>query len=223
MVKNPIIKETAWISPEVQRLLGTGTLETLSKRHGLNISLKSDRLSEVVHHLIRVHGIKRIIETGTFDGSGTTMTYARTGLPVYSCEAHKKRYDDAKARLAGFKNVYLTHAFTTRSTDSSPNYRDQLGTEFGPETENWLRGALDSTAPGEAVLVSLDSGGDIGNKEAEVFTAWVDDQKSPRTIALILDDIFYQKHLATVPLLETKYGVDVYQVDDRWGFSVICI
>jgi len=202
-------------------LLGTGKLETASRRHGLNISLKSDRLAEVVYHLVKIHDIRRIVETGTFDGTGTTMTYAKTGLPVYSCEAHKKRYDDAKARLGNHKNVHLNHSFTTLAADISPQYKNQLGVEFAPNAENWLARALNDSPHGETLLVSLDSGGDIGNKEAEIFTNWIDSLEAPRTVALILDDIFYQKHLATVPLLESKYGVDVYQVDDRWGFTVI--
>lgn len=221
MVKNPIIKETAWLSPEVQRLLGTGTLETTTRRHGLSISLKSDRLAEVVYHLTRVYRVGRIVETGTFDGSGTTMTYAKTGLPVHTCEAHRKRYEEARSRLASFRNVFLSHSFTTREADISPQYRSQLGAEHAPQEEGWLARVLDQSPPGEPILVSLDSGGDVGMREAEVLTAWIDACKEPRTVSLILDDIHYQKHMATVPLLETKYGVDIYQVDDRWGFTVI--
>lgn len=221
MIKNPILKEKAWLSPEVERLLGKGTLETLTRRHGWNYSLKSDRLAEIVNLLIKAYEVKRIVETGTFDGSGTTMTYAKTGLPVHSCEAHKKRYLDAKARLAGYRNVFLNHAFTTSENDICPAYRENLGIENAPSESGWLAAALGQSESGESLLVSLDSGGEVGINEAKIFVEWLNSQISPRTVSLILDDIYSEKHRMTVPMLEESFGVDVYQVEDRWGFTVI--
>lgn len=221
MIKNPILKETAWLSPEVERLLGKGTLETLTQRHGWNYSLKSDRLAEIVNLLIKANDVKRIVETGTFNGSGTTMTYAKTGLPVYSCEAHKSRYLEAKTKLAGYRNVFLNHAFTTSANDISPTYRESLGTEDAPTESGWLAAALAQSESGESLLVSLDSGGEVGIVEARIFVDWLNSQICPRTVSLILDDIYSGKHRTTVPMLEESFGVDVYQVEDRWGFTVI--
>jgi hypothetical protein len=221
MIKNPIIKEKAWLSPEVERLLGKGTLETMTSRHGWNYSLKSDRLAEIVNLLIKSNDVKRIVETGSFDGSGTTMTYAKTGLPVHSCEAHKQRFLNAKARLAHHRNVFLSHAFTTLEEDISPNYRESLGPENSPSESGWLAAALENSESGESLLVSLDSGGEVGINEATVFIEWLNAQTSPRTVSLILDDIHTEKHRSTVPKLEETFGVDVYQVEDRWGFTVI--
>jgi hypothetical protein len=221
MIKNPILKEKAWLSPEVERLLGKATLETATRRHGWNYSLKSDRLAEIVNLLVKSNKVVKIVETGTFDGSGTTMTYAKTGLPVHSCEAHKKRYLDAKARLSGYRNVFLNHAFTTSESDISPNYRESLGIEDSPLESGWLASALAQSESGESILVSLDSGGDVGIYEARVFVDWLNSLTSPRIVTLILDDIYSEKHRMTVPMLEESFGVDVYQVEDRWGFTVI--
>jgi len=221
MIKNPIIQEKAWLSPEVERLLGKSILETLTRRHGWNYSLKSDRLAEIVDLLIKTNDLKRIIETGTFDGSDTTMTYAKTGLPVYTCEAHKKRYLAAKARLAGHQNVFLNHAFTTSENDISPGYREELGLENSPTESGWLTDALGYSKAGESVLVSLDSGSEVGIKEANIFLEWLNSQTTPRIVSLILDDIHFDKHRITVSMLEESFGVDVYQVEDRWGFTVI--
>ena len=223
MIKNPIIKEKAWLSPEAERLLGKGILETSTRRHGMNYSLKSDRLAEVVSLLVKTNQVVRIVETGTFDGSGTTMTYAKTGLPVYSCEAHRKRFLEAKARFSGYRNVHLSHAFTTSEGDISPAYRESLGSEHAPSESGWLTAALGQSVAGGSILVSLDSGGEVGINEANIFIDWLNSQRHPRTVSLILDDIHSGKHLRTVPMLEESFGVDVYQVEDRWGFSVIRI
>ncbi len=221
MIKNPILKERAWLSPEVEALLGKATLETTTRRHGWNFSLKSDRLAEIVNLLVKSNEVKRIVETGTFNGSGTTMTYAKTGLPVHSCEAHKKRFLEAQTRLADHRNVFLTHAFTTSPNDISPGYRENLGLENSPSESGWLAAALGQSESGESLLVSLDSGGEVGINEAKIFVDWLNSQIRPRTVSLILDDIHTEKHRQTVPLLEESFGVDVYQVEDRWGFTVI--
>ena len=149
------------------------------------------------------------------------MTYAKTGLPVYSCEAHRKRYLDASERLACYRNVHLSHAFTNLESDISPAYRESLGSEHAPDESGWLTNTLRESDDGETILLSLDSGGDVGIYEANIFLDWLKSQRQPRTVPLILDDIHSEKHRTSVPMLEESFGVDVYQVEDRWGFTVI--
>jgi predicted O-methyltransferase YrrM len=50
-----------------------------------------------------------IVETGTFLGT-TTAFMAETGLPVFTVEAHPRRYGFARARLWRFRRVTLRNA-----------------------------------------------------------------------------------------------------------------
>lgn len=221
MVKDLISKEILWLGPEAEELLGEDLLRTRSKFHGRDFSLQSQRLEEVVRLLVRKHEVTRIIETGTFHGKGTTLTYARTGLPVYSCEAHRKRFRAAVKNLSQFENVYLSHAFTTRASEASAEFLENLGEENLPSDENWLPEALRQATDDRSLLVSLDSGGEVGLAEAKILIEWIKERKRQTTISLILDDIRFVKHEKTIPMLEEEFGVDVFQVENRWGFTVI--
>ena len=55
---------------------------------------------------LKAFDFSAIMETGSFRGT-TTELFARTGLPVFSCEGHPRIYGFARARLLGFRNVSL--------------------------------------------------------------------------------------------------------------------
>jgi len=65
-----------------------------------------------------------IMETGSFRGT-TTALFAKTGLPVFTCEGHPRNYGFARASLLGFRNVSL------RFGDSRAQLRKILA-ELGP-------------------------------------------------------------------------------------------
>ena len=68
-------------------------------------------------------------------------------------------------------------------------------------------------------MASLDSDGRNGGKELEIVMAAIDLYDNIRCI--ILDDLTTIKHSETPEILEKKYGLDVYQVENRWGFVIV--
>jgi hypothetical protein len=68
-------------------------------------------------------------------------------------------------------------------------------------------------------MVGLDSGGPNGQKELSVI---LEAAKAEGNIkCLILDDLDRIKHKESPKRLHDELGVDVYQVEARWGFAII--
>lgn len=60
--------------------------------------------------LVEKLGVTSIVETGTFRGSSTAFMAERSGLPVFSCEAHGRYYYYSKRRLKNFDAVQLSRS-----------------------------------------------------------------------------------------------------------------
>jgi hypothetical protein len=54
--------------------------------------------------------VTAFVETGTYKGSTTEgIAFIKTDLPIYSMEIKREFYEDAKARLRGYKNIDFMH------------------------------------------------------------------------------------------------------------------
>ena len=74
-----------------------------------DINLNSNLFEEVIKELLVTYPIDEIIETGTFNGLGSTTVFANTGLPVISIESCKNNHYSAKTNLKSFNNVTLLY------------------------------------------------------------------------------------------------------------------
>ena len=74
-----------------------------------DINLNSNLFEKVIKELLVTYPIDEIIETGTFNGLGSTTVFANTGLPVTSIESCKNNHYSAKTNLKSFNNVTLLY------------------------------------------------------------------------------------------------------------------
>lgn len=77
---------------------------------GENINLNNSFFEETIFSLTKNFKIEEIIETGTYNGLGSTSVFARTGIKTISMESCEKHYNLAKNNLQNFPNVELHHA-----------------------------------------------------------------------------------------------------------------
>lgn len=216
MIKR-IVDQDGFILKPFDEKLGISRLTSDEVNNNL-MALKSHRLSEVSCLLADTCRIECIIETGTFKGKGTTNSYAYTGLPIYSCELNKENYEDALKNIGFLRHVHIDHAFSINKKHIQQEQIDKIGVEKIPDYDNWLVKMLHDNK-NKRVMVSLDSDRRNGGKEFEIIKASIDLYDNIRCI--ILDDLNSSKHSRTPDMLEKEYGIDVYQVEDRWGFAVV--
>jgi hypothetical protein len=74
------------------------------------INLNSKNFEDTINSLIKEYPVNEIIETGTFNGLGSTSVFARTGLPVFSMDSCLSHHNQAKVNLASSSNVKLYFA-----------------------------------------------------------------------------------------------------------------
>jgi len=72
-----------------------------------SINLNTSLFEETVNSLITNGNIDEIIETGTFNGLGSTTIFAKTKIKTISIECSYNNYQEAKQNLKYFKNVEL--------------------------------------------------------------------------------------------------------------------
>lgn len=216
MVKR-IVDQDGFVLKPFEEKLGVRKLQSLEKKNEA-MALKSERLSEVACLLSNVCRIESIIETGTFKGNGTTTSYAFTRADVYSCELNKDHYDAAMVNIGYLPHVHIDHAYSVNKNQIPQDLINRIGVEKTPDYDNWLIETLHSNK-NKRVMASLDSDGRNGGKELEIIMAAIDLYDNIRCI--ILDDLTTIKHSGTPEILEKEYGLDVYQVENRWGFVIV--
>lgn len=84
-------------------------MQTLSLQ-GQTINLNDSFFEETINSLIKDYKLQEIIETGTFNGLGSTLIFAKTGLRTISMESCKAHYEMAKNNLQNYPNVELHYA-----------------------------------------------------------------------------------------------------------------
>jgi hypothetical protein len=178
--------------------------------------------------LIRDHKILDVVESGTYDGTGSTTVFAKTGCNVYSIEADKERVRNSRDNLRMWDRVHVFHGLSMPYNDAvkfiveddiydinpipdlefdGDIYRDRLGTlkDFATSfeeggKENILANLICNNRP---QLIFLDSGGGIGLCEFEhtmklIYPLWYKHK------ILVMDDIRTYKHYRSVKRLEAQ-------------------
>jgi hypothetical protein len=207
------------------------------------INLKSQLFVDTVNLLIKKHSLAEIVETGTFNGLGSTKVFAETGLNVVSLESCKTHYEVATNNLKNYPNVKILHAsslslnemrkfieedtvykselvFTKKiNVDGGENaksfYLQEIcGFDGGlPPEDNKLWDLINNHT---RQLVFLDSAGGVGYLEFLQFMKLEPDKL--KTKVLLMDDIFHVKHYRSIVKLKNDYLYPVISSDRRFAY-----
>ena len=200
------------------------------------IEMSSDpEFAETVEKIIKEYDIKSIVETGAFHGLGSTMVFAKTGLPVTSIECNEQNYNIAKNNLKDFPNVNLSLSYSMgieemrKFIDGDDIYQQKdLDIEYDGNEDpkgfyikelgnsNIPQGTLkETTNIPERQIVLLDSAGGVGWVE---FMEFMDSPQLENKI-LMLDDVSHVKHHRSVNLLNQMGKEFNYCTSKRWGWT----
>jgi hypothetical protein len=180
-------------------------------------------------------GLDGAVETGTYDGLGSTRVLAETGLPVTTVECDPGRHAAAVRNLAAHPNVRCLHAYSlpalalrafvraeaaagppagvfADSADPAPSYLAELGDHRLPE--DVLPGLIDNDL---AQMILLDSAGGVGLLE---FLAVVGlPPERLRRKVLVLDDVAHVKHYRSAAWLDARLPGGLWRAaSGRWGY-----
>ena len=179
-------------------------------------NLNSSDFSKTVSFLCRTFNIEEIIETGTFNGQGSTSIFAETKLPVTSLEANSELAASARKHLANYSNVKILNVLSLKKQDmkdfiaqdnfkfpdwvlhdvnDSSNEKDFYTKEISQETdrEDVLKELIDND---KSQLIFLDSAGAVGYLEFKEVLKLDKDKLSRKT--LLMDDVFHIKHYRSI-------------------------
>jgi predicted O-methyltransferase YrrM len=90
-------------------LLHPTAIEKSSNRIKYNINLNSSEFEQVVKDLVRDYDFEEVVETGTFNGLGSTSVFAKTGKYVFTIECNINNFERATSNLQGYENVCVIH------------------------------------------------------------------------------------------------------------------
>lgn len=210
------------------------------------INLNSNLFSETIKNLIEQNNLEEVIETGTFNGLGSTMIFAKIGIKVQTIESCLSSFFIAKENLKNYPNVILHHAASLKISEMI-KFIDDDDFYFSPEVKSKninidggdddpkefykreVEGFGFSIPPEEDVLfnlinnskkqlVFLDSAGGVGFLEFKKFMSLSEDFKKNKV--LVLDDVSHIKHYRSILFLkENNYNVSVSQ-DKRFGYCI---
>lgn len=203
--------------------------EPISNRIKYDINLNSKEFEVVINQLVRDYEFDEIIETGTFNGLGSTSVFAKTGKYVFTIECNKNNYERAISNLQEYENVCVIHGLSLnrdvlikhllhQDFDIDTTYDSDYPKSFYMREINQqvvLENALDVLANNDRKqLVFLDSAGGVGYIEFLVFM----DYESGNNKILVLDDIDHIKHKRSVEHLEKLGYVVNKSIGNRFAW-----
>jgi len=200
------------------------------KLNDKSIELNSDEFEETVRNLVSKYSIEEVVETGTYLGTGSTLIFAKTGLPVVSLECVRGNVEVARENLKDYPNVRILHAHSLPLPDmldaivemsqrEFPDhircdhrdpvtfYMNEISNQADVEHEDALWRLL--VPKDKRQIVFLDSSGGVGYAEAQLVLKKC--AGSPKL--LMFDDIDHVKHYYTGFMLG-KEGILVNKSSD---------
>jgi len=201
-------------------LLHPTAIEKSSNRIKYDINLNSKEFELVINDLVLDFDIDEVVETGTFNGLGSTSVFAKTGKYVFTIECNKTNFETATRNLEQYQNVCVIHGLSLQRDilikhlihqdfDIDTTYDSDYPKSFYMREINQkvvLENALDVLANNDRKqLVFLDSAGGVGYAE---FLEFMNYEGKCNKI-LVLDDIDHIKHKRSVEYLEIRgYNVN---------------
>jgi hypothetical protein len=197
----------------INNFVPTEFKEEAPNRIKYNINLNSKEFELVVNDLVLDFDIDEVVETGTFNGLGSTSVFAKTGKYVFTIECNKNNFETAIRNLEQYQNVCVIHGLSLyrdilikhlmqQEFDINTTYDSDYPKSFYMREINQqvvLENALDVLANNDRKqLVFLDSAGGVGYAEFLEFMNYEGKDKK----ILVLDDIDHIKHKRSVEYLE---------------------
>lgn len=209
-----------------------------------NTRLTGEVYEKFISEIVKNHNIESIVETGTYDGMGSSQILAKTGLPFDTIECHAMNFIAAKVNLEKFKYTRVHHAYSLplnemlefiNSDDWTNNTEEmvKLGVKFDHDNPRWYYkhelNDVVSKPPqedlltklitnGERQLLFLDSSGGVGLLEFQKVISL------PREIlkekVIMLDDINHIKHYRSLIWMQENCKVE-FSEDGRLVVGII--
>lgn len=210
------------------------------------VNLNSNLFSQIMENLIKENKIEEVIETGTFNGLGSTMIFAKIGIKTQTIESCLSSFFAAKDNLKNYSNVILHHGSSLKiqemldfidqddfyssseikiqnisidggSVDAKSFYKDEV-TGFGYSAPPKEDILFNLINNPKKQLVFLDSAGGVGFLEFKKFMSI--DESFRKNKILVLDDVAHIKHYRSVNFLkENKYNVSISS-DKRFAYCI---
>ena len=209
-----------------------------------NTRLQGEHYKTFIDGIIKKYEIESIVETGAYDGMGSSQLLASTELPFDTIECHGMNFIAAKVNLEKFKNTRVHHAYSLKLDEmlefikqddwtNNPDEMIKIGVKFDHENPRWYYthelNDVVSKPPQENVLMSLitnperqlvflDSSGGVGLLEFEKV------KELPKEILkeklIMLDDINHIKHYRSLQWMKQNCEVE-YSEDRRLAVAII--
>lgn len=206
--------------------------------------LIGDVYEKFISEIIKKHNIKSIVETGTYDGMGSSQILAKTGLTFDTIECHGMNFIAAKVNLENFKNTTVHHAYSLPLNEmiefikndewtNNPDKMIELGVKFDHENPRWYYqhelNDVVSKPPQEDLLmklitnperqlVFLDSSGGTGLLEFQKVISLPKEILKEKVI--MFDDVNHIKHYRSVEWMKEHCEIE-YSEDGRLVVGII--
>ena len=204
--------------------------------------LQGEHYKTFIDGILKKYDIESIVETGAYDGMGSSQLLASTGLQFDTIECHGMNFIAAKVNLERFKNTRVHHAYSLKLDEmlefikqddwtNNPDEMIKLGVKFDHENPRWYYthelNDVVSKPPQENMLMSLitnperqlvflDSSGGVGLLEFEKV------KELPKEILkgklIMLDDINHIKHYRSLQWMKENCEIE-YSEDGRLAVS----
>ena len=206
--------------------------------------LIGDVYEKFISEIIKKHNVKSIVETGTYDGMGSSQILAKTGLTFDTIECHGMNFIAAKVNLENFKNTTVHHAYSLPLNEmiefikndewtNNPDKMIELGVKFDHENPRWYYqhelNDVVSKPPQEDLLmklitnperqlVFLDSSGGTGLLEFQKVISLPKEILKEKVI--MFDDVNHIKHYRSVEWMKEHCEIQ-YSEDGRLVVGII--
>ena len=196
-----------------------------------DINLKSQEFVDVVNTIIKDYQIEEIVETGCFNGLGSTLVFAKTGKSVFSIECNPFNVSNASENLRNYDNVCIIHGLSIKRDDlilgiMNEEYSDEVIMDSRFPKVFYVKEIMQNVVAENVLmtltqnfsrqLVFLDSAGGAGHIEYKNFMNLNDVFKHNKV--LLLDDVNHVKHKRSLENLKELYKVVNVSSDQRFAW-----